>query len=172
MTDPSQTGPSPDAKSDETERQRHNRQLIELLNELRIALPGVQVLFAFLLVVPFSTGFGRASHLDRNVYFVTLACTAISAAFFMAPSAYHRIVWKQGEKRRLLHTSNKFTIIGLVFLALAMVGVILLTSDYMFGSTTVFLATAGIAVLLFGLWFAFPLYRRFRATEDERKSMG
>jgi hypothetical protein len=122
--------------------------------------------------VPFSAGFRRVSDLDRNVYFVTLACAAISAAFFIAPSAYHRIVWKQGEKRRLLHTSNKFTIIGLFFLALAMAGVILLTSDYMFGSTTVFLTTAGIAVLLFGLWFAFPLYRRFRATEEERKSMG
>jgi hypothetical protein len=158
--------------AEENKEDRHNRELIELLNELRVALPGVQVLFAFLLVVPFSTGFGRASHLDKNIYFVTLACAAISAAFFIAPSAYHRIVWKQGEKRRLLHTSNRFTIIGLVFLALAMVGVIVLTSDYMFGSTTVILTTVGIAVLLFGLWFAFPLYRRFRATEDERKSMG
>src|SRR4051812_24210893 len=164
MTDAANSAPP---ESDEPPRQRHHRQLIELLNELRVALPGVQVLFAFLLVVPFNQGFQRVTEFQRDVYFVTLLCTAASAAFLIAPSAYHRIVWELGQKHRILHTSNAFTIIGLFFLALAMTGVILLISAYLFGTATVIVSTTLAAVVLFGLWFAMPVYRRLHPEPAE-----
>src|SRR5437016_8490871 len=92
----------------ESEDQRHNRELIELVNELRVALPGVQVLFAFLLAVPFSNGYKRITSFEKAVFFMTLIATAISTAFFTAPSAYHLLHFRNREKERLLFTSNKF----------------------------------------------------------------
>ena len=89
---------APQEEHDETRRQRVNRELIELLNELRIALPGVQVLFAFLLAVPFSNGYSRTTDFQRAVFLVTLIATAVSAAFFIAPTAYHRLHFRNQEK--------------------------------------------------------------------------
>ena len=97
----------------ESEEERHNRELIELLNELRVALPGVQVLFAFLLAVPFANGFPKLSALDRDVFFVAFIATALSTVCLIAPSSYHRLRWRQRDKERLLHISNVLTIIGL-----------------------------------------------------------
>src|SRR5213595_3284830 len=113
---------------DETRRERVNRELIELLNELRVALPGVQVLFAFLLAVPFSNGYKRITSFEKAVFFMTLIATTISTAFFIAPSAYHRLHFRNREKERLLFTSNKFAIVGIFFLAISMVGVIVLVT--------------------------------------------
>jgi hypothetical protein len=145
---------------EETKRERVNRELIELLNELRVALPGVQVLFAFLLAVPFSAGYEKITSFQRDVFFVTLVATAISTAFFIAPSAYHRWHFRNQEKERLLFTSNKFALIGILFLAISMVGVVVLVTDVIY-SDEMALASGAVAVLLFGgLWAGLPLARR------------
>lgn len=98
---------------EESAEDRHNRELIELLNELRVALPGVQVLFAFLLAVPFANGFPKLSSFDREIYFVAFIATAVSTVLLMAPSSYHRLRWRQGDKERILVVSNVLTIAGL-----------------------------------------------------------
>ena len=93
----------------EDERDRVNRELIELLNELRVALPGVQVLFAFLLGVPFTQRFGQVTELQKDVYFLTFLCAAVATALLIAPSAYHRLEWRRGDKEHLLVVLNRLT---------------------------------------------------------------
>ena len=145
---------------DEGERERVNRELIELLNELRVALPGVQVMFAFLLAVPFASGWQQTTGFQRDVFYATLLATAVSAALLIAPSAYHRLAFREGQKKSMLFDANKMTIAGIGFLALAMIGVIVLITDVLYGATAV--VVAGVAAaLLFGIaWFAFPLVRK------------
>jgi len=153
---------------DESEGERLDRNLGELLQELRVALPGVQVLFAFLLAVPFQQGFTDITGFQKRVYFATLLCTAVSAALLISPSAYHRMTFRFQQKRELVFLANRLTIAGLVFLALAMTGAVTLITDVLFGP----LATAcfGLAALaMFAvLWFALPLRRRLSllARED------
>ena len=157
-TDPT-TGKS-SSGGEESHSERVNRELIELLNELRVALPGVQVLFAFLLAVPFAQGFTQTSDFQRDLYFGTLLATAISSALLIAPSAYHRINFRERDKERMLLTSNAFTIIGLVFLALAIVGAVALIADFVYGpAVPVISALAGVA-LFAALWFIVPVVRR------------
>ncbi len=96
----------------ETNKQRVNRELIELLNELRVALPGVQVLFAFLLTVPFSSGFGKLTDGQRSWFFMTFMMTAAASAFLMVPPSYHRIRFRDGDKEQMLRTANRFAIAG------------------------------------------------------------
>jgi hypothetical protein len=144
----------------EDRQERVNRELIELLNELRVALPGVQVLFAFLLVVPFSQRFAETTDFQRDVYFFSLLCSAAAAALLIAPSAYHRIHFRQRSKEQILSTSNRLSIAGLAFLAVAMTGVILLITDVLFGGVTTAVVTAATAILFGVLWYAIPLKRR------------
>ena len=148
---------------------RLDRELIELLNELRVALPGVQVLFAFLLVVPFQQGWARVTDLQKDVYFFSFLCAAISSALLIAPSAYHRIRWRQHDKAQMLETSNRLAIAGTVFLALGMSGTVFLITDILFTSTVAALVT-GAAALVFGwFWYGLPLMRRLR---DAAQSKG
>ncbi len=160
--------PSGDHAGDDDEQpeERLNRELIELLNELRVALPGVQVLFAFLLTVPFSDRFTTLSDVQRRIYFATFVGTTIATGFFMAPTAYHRIRFRQGDKERMLRTSNRFAIVGIAFLALSVVLAVVLTADLMFGLATAVIV--GLCVLLFlvWVWFAIPLTRRLRDKDD------
>ena len=144
---------------DETPAERVDRNFNELLGELRIALPGVQILFAFLLTVPFSQGFTSLSGFERGVYFAVLCLTALAAALLIAPTAYHRIQFRQGRKRQILFFANRAAVTGLGFLAAAMSGAILLITDVLFGSAAAI--PAGIAaLLLFGtLWYLWPLGR-------------
>lgn len=144
----------------EDQRERVNRELIELLQELRVALPGVQVLFAFLLTVPFSQGFTSTTTFQRDLFFATLAATAISTALLIAPSAWHRIHFRQKNKEEMLVASNKLTIAGLAFLALAMVGAVMLIADYAFSSTLAVVSGIAAAVVLGAFWVAIPLLRR------------
>ncbi|HZC13827.1 MAG TPA: DUF6328 family protein [Thermoleophilaceae bacterium] len=148
------------AESQEDKSERLNRELIELLNELRVALPGVQVLFAFLLTVPFQQGFQRMTDLQRDVYFSAVLLSAASTLCLIAPSAMHRILWRQRDKENLLVTANYLSIAGIAFLALGMVAVLLLITDVMFGSTAIALVTAIAGGLFAWLWFGFPLVRR------------
>ena len=97
---------------EERDDDRLNRELIELLNELRVALPGVQVLFAFLLIVPFSQGFSSVSPQQRYVYFATLVCTGVSAALLIAPSSHHRLLWRQHVKEERLRAANRLAVGG------------------------------------------------------------
>ena len=147
-----------------TQEEGH-RQLIELLNELRVALPGVQVLFAFLLTVPFTQGWTGVTAFQQDLYYGTLLCSATATAFLIAPSAIHRIDFQQGDKPRIVQVSNVLAIIGLTFLALAVVGVVLLISDVLYGGSVVAGFTAGIAAVFLVLWYAIPLLLRFRKTK-------
>src|SRR5215211_3795150 len=110
----------PESGRDETEEERLDRNLSELLQELRVALPGVQVLFAFLLAVPFQQGFGEITSFQEKMYFATLLLTAISAVLLISPSAYHRMTFRMQQKDDLVFLANKLAIAGLTFLALAM----------------------------------------------------
>jgi hypothetical protein len=151
-----------DSGRDETEEERLDRNLSELLQELRVALPGVQVLFAFLLAVPFQQGFEKITSFQKDVYFGTLICTAIAAVMLISPSAYHRVTFRYQQKRRLVYYANRFSIVGLIFLALAMIGAIMLVTDVLFGSTAT-IVVSGLAALAFGFfWFVLPLQRRLR----------
>jgi len=160
-------GRRPDSGRDETEQERLDRNLGELLQELRVALPGVQVLFAFLLAVPFQKGFEHVTEFQKVVYFATLMLTAISATMLISPSAYHRITFRYQQKRRLVYYSNRFAIAGLALLALAMTGAILLVTDFLF-STAAAVVAAGLALCVFGFfWFAMPLRRRLELSAGQ-----
>ena len=149
----------PGSLSGEGQSERIDRELIELLNELRVALPGVQVLFAFLLTVPFSQGFVKTTAFQRDLMFGVLSATAISAALLIAPSAWHRIRFRQKDKELILSVSNRMAIAGLGFLALAMVGAVMLIANYAF-SDALTVVSGIVAVLVFGgLWYAIPLAR-------------
>jgi Family of unknown function (DUF6328) len=154
-------------RRDETEEERLDRELIELLNELRVVLPGVQVLFAFLLTVPFAQRFDRLTELQRDLFFATLLCTALCTALLIAPSSYHRLRFRAGDKKRMLATSNRLTIAGIGTLALAMSGAILLIADLLFSRTTAVVTASAAAAVFAGVWFALPLTRHL-ADEGSR----
>ena len=164
-TDPS-TGQS--SGDDESHSERVNRELIELLNELRVALPGVQVLFAFLLAVPFAQGFTTTTDFQRDLFFGTLLATAISSAMVIAPSAYHRINFREKDKERMLLTSNALMIGGLCFLALAIIGAVVLIADYVYGPAVPVICAIAGAALFATLWFIVPIIRRNPADRPNR----
>jgi hypothetical protein len=150
----------------ESNEERHNRELIELLNELRVALPGVQVLFAFLLAVPFANGFPRLSALDRDIFFVAFIATALATVLLIAPSSYHRLRWRQRDKERLLVLSNGLTIAGLFCLAVAITCVVFVITDFIFARAWAAAFTAFIAASFLVLWYGLPLAAAIR---DERQ---
>ena len=143
-----------------TER-KQDRELIELLNELRVALPGVQVLFAFLLVVPFSQGFVRVTSTQKGVYFAAFLCTTAATLMLIAPTTYHRLRWRRHDKEQILATSNKLVIAGMAFLALAMGCVVYFITSFLYEGLAVVVTTvAGIAFA--ALWFGLPLFRQMK----------
>jgi Family of unknown function (DUF6328) len=146
----------------EGEKERRDRELIELLNELRVAIPGVQVLFAFLLIVPFSNGFPKMTGLERDLYFVAFLCTLVATVLLIAPSAHHRLRFRARDKEQLLLRANRLAISGMGFLAVAVSSVAFVITDVIFGEPWSSLVAA-IAVLLFAwIWYVVPLTRRFR----------
>jgi Flp pilus assembly protein TadB len=152
----------PDPDRDETEKERLDRNLTELVGELRVALPGVQVLFAFLLTVPFNQRFGQVTDFQKNVYLVTLLSTAVSTALLLAPSALHRIEFRQDDKKHIVQSANRYAIAGFAFLMASVTGAVLLVTDFLYSTTTSRVATFGIAALLATCWYALPLLRRAR----------
>jgi hypothetical protein len=153
---------------EESEKERLDRNLLELLNELRVALPGVQVLFAFLLTVPFTLRFETLTPGQEKVYYATLISTAISTALLIAPSAHHRINFRQQDKHYIVFLANRLTIVGLGFLALAMSGVMLLITDVLYGATATVIAGT-VTVLSFAvLWYVVPILRRLRRSDGGR----
>lgn len=146
----------------ETEKERLDRNLEELLAGLRVALPGVQVLFAFLLVLPFQSGFPDVTEFQEKVYFGTLLSTGLASAMLIAPSARHRLRFRQDDKAYVVFSANRLTIAGLIFLGLGMTGAILLVSDYLFSALTATLAVLLVGGALLWAWFVSPLLRHIR----------
>lgn len=141
------------------ETSEHNRELIEFLNELRVILPVVGVLFAFLLTVPFYARFATLTPLQEDVYFGAFLATALSSILLIQPSAYHRLTWRQHDKEKMLRTGNICSIVGLMALAVAIGGIIFLITDLVVGRGSAKLVSFVAGGLVLGLWFALPISR-------------
>jgi hypothetical protein len=150
----------PESGRVESEEERADRNLGELLGELRVALPGVQVLFAFLLIVPFNPGFPEVTPFQQKLYLVTLLLAAAASAFLIAPSVHHRILFRQQEKEYLVVTANRLVVIGLGCLALAMTAAVVLVTDVVFSSTTTLVVGILVGLAFAALWYLVPLRRR------------
>jgi hypothetical protein len=144
----------------ETPKERHDRELIELLNELRVALPGVQVLFAFLLAVPFARGWPKVTNFEKNVFFVSFMGAAVSSALLIATSSIHRIGWRVTDKGKIVRVGTVLTIAGLFALAVSVVAVVLLVTDYIFSRTTAIAAAAAIASVIIATWYVLAFLLR------------
>jgi hypothetical protein len=145
---------------EESEAERLDRNLGELLQELRVAGLGVQVLFGFLLSLPFTTRFSHLSPGQRNLYLGTIVLAAVATALLLGPVAYHRLVFRQGRKERLVRAANVMAVTGLAVVGLAVSAVILLVTDFVSSGLTAALITGFVTLLFAGLWFALPLARR------------
>lgn len=164
--------PPPDPRG-ETGYQRADRNLSELLQELRVALPGVQVLFAFLLAVPFTPRFESLTAFQVHLYFGTLLFTALTTALLVAPTANHRMLFRKRDKEYIVVVSNRLAIAGLGSMALSMCSAILLISDFLFDAATPVAATFGAVIVFSWLWFVRPIRRRYRlADEPEPEVVG
>lgn len=155
----------------ETDLERLDRNLEEMTGELRVVVTGVQVLFAFLLIVPFNTGFAHVGDFERTVYFVTLVLAALAAVCMIAPSAEHRFLFRHDDKRHIVFNSNRVVIAGLVCLALAMCGCLLLVTTKLFGVSAGVVTAALGAVPFVLLWFVLPL-RRLRLLDERDPTRG
>jgi hypothetical protein len=149
----------PESGRQESDEERTDRNLEELLGELRVALPGVQVLFAFLLVVPFNQRFGDVTSFQRTIYFVTLITTTASAMCLIAPSVHHRIEFRRQDKEQIVETGNRIVIAGLTLLAVAMTGAVVFVTDFLYGTVTTVLATGWILLAFAVIWYVVPLRR-------------
>ena len=146
----------------ERDKAELDRELIELLNELRVVLPGVQVLIAILLIVPFSNGWNQVTEVQRYVYFVAFLCAAAASAFLIAPSVIHRIRWREGDKEHLLVTANRLAITGAVFLAAGMTATVFLITDVLFDNAWAAVVAAAVGASFAWLWFGLGLIRELR----------
>lgn len=146
----------------ESKDERLDRELIELLNELRVVLPGVQVLFAFLLTVPFTQRFNEVTDIQKDAYFASFLCAAVATVLLIAPSAYHRLQWRQRDKENMLVVANRLAIAGTVFLALAVTGSVFFVTDFLFGALATGIVTGLVAGLFTWFWYGLPLTRRLR----------
>ena len=147
-------------RTGESRHERTAREIAELLQELRVVLPGVQVLFAFLLTVPFSARFGEVNVVEQFIFFGTLVFTALSTGLLLAPSAHHRLLWRRQAREHRLRVANRLAIAGIVFLVLAMVGAMFLISDFLFGSMPATVTTVSLTIFFVYVWFVMPLRHR------------
>jgi hypothetical protein len=149
-----------EAQRDETTPQRLDRNTIELLNELRIAGTGIQVMFAFLLILPFNAGWKQVDGFERTVYFITLLVVALAAFLLMAPPIHHRLLFRHGEKRFLIRVGNYMAIGGMTCLGLGFIGILVLVSDVVIGGAAPAVVGILAGAVIGGLWFALPLIRQ------------
>src|SRR5450755_1254386 len=145
---------------DESQDERNDRNLAELLQELRVAGLGVQVLFGFLLSLPFTSRFPTLSHAQRQLYIASLMLAALSTALLLAPVAYHRLVFRRNQKEHLIRAANVLAICGLVTVSLAICAAVLLVTGFVDHGLPAVLVTAFTVCVFSGLWFALPLARR------------
>ena len=149
----------------EGEEERADRNLSDLLQELRVALPGVQVLFGFLLTVPFSQRFSDLTPFQEKLYFGVLIGVALATVLLVAPTAGHRIIFRRQQKEFIVTVANRFALVGLLLLAISMCGAIGLISDFIFGATTAVISTIVMAAAFIGFWFFGPVMRRQKLPE-------
>jgi hypothetical protein len=154
--------------SRESHKERVDRELIELLNELRIALPGIQVLFAFLLTVPFTQRFPQVTTTQRTTFYTAFCMTAVSSILLIAPTVIHRLEFRAGNKEQILQVSNRLAIVGSFFLTGAIVSVVFLITDVLYNGALPILAAIIIGVLTLSIWYAFPLQSRASGTDRSR----
>jgi hypothetical protein len=146
----------------EEKSERLDRELIELLNELRVALPGVQVLFAFLLTLPFTQRFEKLAGRDKGVYFAGLLAAIVASALLIAPSSYHRLRFRDHDKEHLLLTANRLILFGMAFVAISMGCSVFVVAEFVYGGVVGTIVAVGV-VLLFGwFWYGLPLTRETR----------
>ena len=151
-------GPEPE----ETPKERANRELIELLNELRIVLPGITVLLGFLLAVPFANGWKRVTTFQRDVFVVAFLSTAVSVAFLTAPSSYHRLRFRHGDKEHMVRMGNRLSIAGIAASAVSLEAVVLLVMDSVLSLGAAIAAAVSLFVVLVLLWYGLPLWAAAR----------
>jgi uncharacterized protein DUF6328 len=149
-----------DDHREETELERWDRNFTELLQELRVAQTGVQILFAFLLTLPFSARFGQATDVDRVVYVITLIAAATATALLIAPVSHHRRVFRQGRKPQLVRTASRLAQAGLTALLVATIGAVFVVLDVVAGLGWAVALVAALAVLYVGLWYVLPSFFR------------
>jgi len=152
-------GESPSGRA-ESEEERADRNLSDLLQELRVALPGVQVLFAFLLTVPFTQRFNDLSDFEQKLYFGVLIAVALATVLLVAPTVGHRILFRRQQKEFIVTIANRLALIGMLLLAVSMCGAIALISHFLFGPTTAVISTIVMATAFVGFWFLGPIVRR------------
>lgn len=150
----------------ETPKQRVDRELIELLNELRVVLPGVTVMLAFLLAVPFAKGWPKVTHFQRDVFVVAFLAAAASVAFLTAPSSYHRLRFRHGDKERIVRVGSRLTIAGIAAFAVALEAVVLLVMDYVLSLAPAVAAAAGLLAVVLVFWYGIA----FRAALRDRRA--
>jgi amino acid transporter len=153
-------------REQETPKERADRELIELLNELRVVLPGVTVLLAFLLAVPFAKGWAKVTDFQRDVFVVAFLSTAVSVALLTAPSSYHRIRFRHGDKEHMVRVGNRLSIAGIGASAVSLEAVVLLVMDYVLSLGAAIAAAASLFAVVLTLWYGLPLrdaVRRRRA---------
>jgi amino acid transporter len=142
---------------DESAKERADRELIELLNELRVVLPGVTVLLAFLLAVPFAKGWPRVTAFQRDVFVVAFLSTAVAVALLTAPSSYHRLRFRQGNKERMVRVGNRLAIAGIAASAVSLEAVVLLVTDFVLSRGIAIAAAAALFAVVAVLWYGLPL---------------
>jgi hypothetical protein len=146
----------------ETPKEQADRELLELLNELRVVLPSVTVLLAFLLAVPFAKGWTRVTTFQRDVFVVAFLASAVSVAFLAAPSSYHRLRFRQGEKAQLVRLGNTLAIAGIAAAAVALEAVVLLVIDFVLSRGAAIAAAAALFGVVVTLWYVLPLRAALR----------
>jgi hypothetical protein len=150
--------------------ERLDRELMELLQELRVVLPGVQVLLAFLLIAPFQPRFAQLPGSLRNAFFASVACATLATVLLIAPSVHHRLRWRARDKERLVRIGNQLALWGTVFLAAAIVLALYVVTNVLYVSQLALLA-AGVAVVVFGwIWYGLPLVGQSPAADDRVKA--
>jgi hypothetical protein len=162
--------PEPLPERDETPLERLDRNTGELLQGLRVAGTGIQVVFAFLLILPFNARFSKLNGFERGVYMVTLICIAIAAVLMIAPSIHHRLLFRRGQKQYLVDTGNRLMIVAGGFMAVGLTGAVLLISDFVLGSAAAVVIAVCAGAMILSVWFALPLNRRRQLDLEQRQS--
>lgn len=166
VTTPGEDPTQPHPRPDESRTERLDRELLELLNEVRVAMPGVQVLFGFLLAVPFQQRFDTTTPFQRILYFLTLVSSASATAFLVMPVAYHRVMFRLRDKPQIVKVGSRSLLTGLGLLALSMVLAVVLVTDVIFKPGVVVPTAIGVALLFGVLWFGYGFTRRVRGSRS------
>jgi hypothetical protein len=152
----------------ESKGERLDRELMELLQGLRVVMPGVQVLLAFLLTVPFQQRFAQLPGSLRNAFFAAIACATLATVLLIAPSTHHRLLWRAREKEWLLRVGNQMALWGTVLLGAAIVLALYVVTNVLFTSEQALLMAAVAAVVFAGVWYALPLTRRSSSSDSDK----